>query len=118
MPFDLPEDIFMRKPQYYQRYPIVVEAIEYDGTIDCARAIRLWLSESLPSNHQDRLSQFLKTKHTLMVPTLEGPKLARAGDYIVRGMLGEIFPMGSEDFLDLFQPAEEDRVAEFKQFFP
>lgn len=43
----------------------------------------------------------------LLIETLEGTMLARQGDYIVRGVRGECYPVKPDIFEEIYEPAEE-----------
>ena len=42
----------------------------------------------------------------LVIPTLEGEMLAREGDWIIRGVAGEIYPCKPDIFAATYEPAE------------
>jgi hypothetical protein len=45
----------------------------------------------------------------LHIPTLEGLMLARQGDWIIRGVQGEIYPCKPDIFEATYEPAEDDQ---------
>lgn len=44
----------------------------------------------------------------LVIPTLEGDHVATLGDYIIRGVHGELYPCKSDIFKETYEPAEDD----------
>lgn len=44
---------------------------------------------------------------TLVIPTLEGAMLANEGDWIIRGVKGELYPCKSDIFELTYEPVEE-----------
>lgn len=69
----------------WQRRPVDVEAIQYQGfTIDCLK--------------YDVRVKFDDNNSEATVKTLEGEEVAKFGDYIVRGPMGELEVMKPEVF--------------------
>ena len=48
----------------------------------------------------------------LLIPTLEGEMTASIGDYIIKGLIGELYPCKPEVFHKKYEPAEQDGGAE------
>ena len=91
----------------YRKKPVVVEAIQFDGTSKSAEQITLkWASKISP--------EFGNTKEThdvwtgrLICHTLEGPLPAIAYDWIIEGIKGEIYPCKPDVFVMTYE-AEND----------
>lgn len=79
----------------YRKKPVVINAVRWMGTnIDEVRA--LIGSNVVIENLDDSLT----------IPTLEGDMLARKGDWVIRGVQGEVYPCKH----DIFE-ATYDRVS-------
>jgi hypothetical protein len=75
----------------YQKKPIVVEAIQYDGKNSadifefCGRPYDRYVREPVGKNY-------------LEIITLEGVMKAQPGDYIIKGINGEFYPCKPDIF--------------------
>jgi len=85
----------------YRRKPIVIEAMEYDGTNDWA--LSSWAHEGV-----DPMTNAIirHNGHGLEVRTLEGPLHISAGDYVIKGVKGEFYPCKPDIFVAIYEPAE------------
>lgn len=79
----------------YKKKRIVVDAIEYDGTPESAKEIVEWTRNSDTPAHLD-IYPILGGR--LSVVTLEGAMWVSKGDYVVRGILGEHYPIKPDIF--------------------
>ncbi|KKN71184.1 hypothetical protein LCGC14_0423470 [marine sediment metagenome] len=87
----------------FRKKPIVIEAMQTDGTIPTANAIRAW------SNDQVRDHWIGGGRGVAFnVPTLEGTMLASPGDWIIRGIHGEYYPCKPEIFAATYDLVEEE----------
>jgi len=76
------------KFERYTRKPVEVEAVQYEGNVlDCLKYdVRItWYGSDLENGN-------------IKVKTAEGDELAKFGDYIVRGQMGELEVMNAEIF--------------------
>jgi hypothetical protein len=83
----------------YRKKPIVVEAIKWEGNYDevCNFVGKCLLSnKNGTGNHQE-----------LIIPTLEGDHTALMGDYIIKGVHGEFYPIKEEIFQKTYEKVEE-----------
>lgn len=79
---------------YYQKKPLIIEAFQWTGgpdqtedpewIVDAIRAGTVYFTD-IPDPH-------------LCIKTLEGDMTASVGDYIIRGIHGEIYPCKPEIF--------------------
>lgn len=69
----------------YRKKPIVIEAIEWDGSN--WKEIQEWGCKSAQTQDDE-----------LWIPTLEGIMKASVGDYIIRGVQGEFYPCKPDIF--------------------
>lgn len=84
--------------QKFRKRPIVIEAIQWDGTSEGATPIIDWMrrhgttarylcSDPIRCNDNDG-----DTPHHIAIDTLEGTMSATVGDWVVRGIANEFYP--------------------------
>ena len=73
--------------QRFTKKPITIEAVRWDGTYEQALSIRSLLGDSLECG---KLESYPPIPF-LRIPTLEGVMGAAPGDYIIKGVGGEIY---------------------------
>ncbi|RJP44494.1 hypothetical protein C4587_01785 [Candidatus Parcubacteria bacterium] len=82
----------------FRKYPVVIEAVWYDGSRKSFNAV----CDFAPSVH------FEPTDNgCFYVPTLEGRHVASPGDWIIRGIKGEIYPCKPDIFAATYEPVPE-----------
>lgn len=85
----------------FRKKPVVIDAIHFDGTVECARRIRAAFG-------RDDLVVVLDGKFInggkLLIPTLEGDMTADIGDWIIRGVKGELYPCKPDIFDATYEP--------------
>ena len=80
----------------YRKKPVVIEALQYTGY------------------NADEIIKFTKgmaqkgVGKSLIIPTLEGDHIASVGDYIIKGIKGEFYPIKKDIFLETYEKAEEN----------
>lgn len=79
----------------YRKRPVVVEAIQYDGSEERQREIVNW------SN--GRVEGMFSTHAILQIPTLEGVMTAEPGDWIIKGVAGEFYPCKADIFEQTYE---------------
>lgn len=84
----------------FKKKPIVVEAIQYDGTENSVVEI-LQLKETTNSSRS-----ILVDAEFLLIHTLEGVMRADKGDWIIKGVNGELYPCKPDIFEKTYDPAE------------
>ena len=77
----------------YRKKPIVVEAFRYG--ID---SVPEWFTEATIT---------MRTDGGIGIVTLEGCMCANKGDYIVKGIRGEIYPCKADIFEEIYEKVEE-----------
>src|SRR5262245_52173020 len=68
----------------YRKKPVVIEAVKFDGTIESI--LPLFKVSAVPENID------LVPSGNLEIQTLEGVMTASIGDWIIRGVKGELYP--------------------------
>jgi hypothetical protein len=81
-------------PQLFRRLPGLVEAIQWDGS-NCPDVFGFIGLNHEP--HDDDLDDIL-------IPTLEGTMTASVGDWIVKGAVGEFWPVKPDVFEATYEP--------------
>ena len=79
----------------YRKKPVVIEAIKWTGTLD------LWMERDknkLLIDAYESGEVIIPTDGTLHIRTLEGVMIASKGDYIIKGVKGEIYPCKPDIF--------------------
>lgn len=93
----------------YTQKPVTVEAIEFDGTADCAAKILKWIGGSRYGRYEsyDRVNG----QHfppTFLVSTVDGVKSAAVGDYIVKGSNGGLSTRTPEEFSLAYDEVDDE----------
>ncbi len=84
----------------FRKKPVVIEAIEFDGSHESAHEI-FKLSEGRISYIGNRLT----------IRTLEGEMLASEGDWIIKGVAGEVYPCKPDIFESTYEPVDDDEYS-------
>lgn len=71
----------------YRKIPVEIDVVLWDGT-----------SESLVEIKKLTDKVIVQVGQNLVIPTLENDMLASLGDYIIRGVIGEVYPCKPEAF--------------------
>ena len=90
----------------YRKKPVVVEAVQWNGLN--LEEIKEFVGDSLIYNISDaawKVGKDAPTVH-IKIKTLEGIMIAKAGDYIIRGVNGEIYPCKADIFEKTYEVAE------------
>jgi hypothetical protein len=85
----------------YRKKPVVIEAIQWDGTIDTLGQIELFMHEG-PSADYTKGNK----NPTIIIPTLEGDMIANVGDWIIKGVKGEFYPCKPDIFEKTYEKVE------------
>ena len=75
----------------YRKKPVVIDAVQYDGTF--------------PLGFLDGDERVACVDGSLAVYTLEGVMRADVGDWIIRGVQGELYPCKPDIFDATYEPA-------------
>ena len=91
----------------YVKKPIPVEAVHLPSTQPTAREYVNWAKQSrqVLDGHD-----IWMTEEGLIIPTLEGDMLCRWGNWLIKGIKGEIYPCDNEVFMETYDPVEEQYV--------
>lgn len=89
----------------YRKKPVVVEAFKYDGDLLDSSG-HFYVPDWAVRAYEHR-ELFFKGQAQLFIHTLEGDMEAQVGDYIIKGIKGEIYPCKPDIFEKSYEPAEE-----------
>lgn len=87
---------------FYRRKPVVLEAMQWDGTVASATAVIDWVLTSGGTIRYHDESEL----PALAVDAIGGTVTAQAGDWIMRGVKGEFYPCQPDIFEATYEPAE------------
>lgn len=82
----------------YRKKPVVVEAVKWDG--------KLTTIEPLMAGSTCEVVEQNFLEDDLIIPTLEGKMTANVGDWIIKGVKGELYPCKPDIFEATYELAE------------
>lgn len=82
----------------YRKKPVVIDAMQFNGNFVLSD-FQHWLMKVDP----ERMCMYVDD--TLQIKTLEGVMTANIGDYIIRGVKGELYPCKPDIFAATYEPA-------------
>lgn len=83
----------------FQKKPIVIEAIQWTG--DNISAVMNFMSPASPTY----MNGFTDADQLVGIETLEGLMVAKTGDWIIRGIKGELYPCKPDIFEATYEAA-------------
>lgn len=92
------------KASNYRRLPLEFEAIRWDSNPETAHAVEAWTKASSQATRYD-----IRTG-VLLITTQEGGVGCKAGDYLVRGIEGEVYPVIERRFKALYESANPPSI--------
>ena len=88
----------------YRKKPVVIEAVQFNGVraddLEGSVAFDDWIA----TNQGSRKCRYVGD--TFQIPTLEGVMTAIPGDWIIKGVSGELYPVKPEIFQATYEPVE------------
>lgn len=96
------------QPRVFQKRPIQIEAMQWDGTEAGAAPVLSWIATNGGTAAFDRIpvaaSRYnIRYDLRIYVNTLEGPMTASPDDWIIRGVKGEFYPCKPDIFAASYQ---------------
>lgn len=82
----------------YRKKPVVIEAVQWTGDPECVAGLD-WIA--FTPGMVERIDKGIEIR------TLEGTMLASVGDWIIRGVKGEVYPCKPDIFAATYDPVEE-----------
>ena len=80
----------------YRKKPVVIEAYQFVGNKVCTTLPR-WLEEA-HDRGEVRYCPGVREEQKLQIDTLEGTMTANVGDWVIRGVRGELYPCKPDIF--------------------
>ena len=97
------KDAANKKIQLFRKKPVEIEAVRWKGD-NLAEVIRFTgLHESALKWTWDQYESVV-AREGLKIFTLEGSMLASIGDWIIKGVRGEFYPIKNNIFLETYEP--------------
>lgn len=100
---------------FYRKKPVVIEAVELTwpnwsevcnfanvGKLEDGQPQGTWLDENGQPTEEPQVHRDNKTLG-LLIPTLEGVMIATEGDFIIRGVQGELYPCKPDIFEQTYE---------------
>ena len=94
----------MAKPMKFRKKPVVIEALQFDGTAASIEDVMRFLDVAIIVPQED----FLSGDIALPIVTLEGTMLCNVGDWIIRGVAGEFYPCKDAIFQATYEAVPEE----------
>jgi hypothetical protein len=87
----------------FRKKPVVIEALQFDGSILSGLEVAVWAHQGLPdiANSIIRCGDW---PGVITIRTLEGEMQAVKGDWIIKGVAGEFYPCKPEIFEATYEP--------------
>jgi hypothetical protein len=80
----------------YRKKPVVIEALQWDGSMDGMESIKRHWPEMATAGLS--ISPHNRTVSWWYIGTLEGSHIVSVGDYIIKGIKGEFYPCKPDIF--------------------
>ena len=90
--------------ELYRKKPVVIEALLLTGN---ESELVEFLDRAPATNGQGGYSREGDEVYAVEIETLEGTMRADLGDWIIRGVQGELYPCKPDIFAATYEPAEE-----------
>lgn len=90
----------------YRKKPVVIEAFRWTGTIDQYEDPE-WICEAIKSGEAAIKLGNYKNPPQMKIRTLEGTHIANVGDYIIKGIKGELYPCKPDIFEKTYEVVGE-----------
>jgi hypothetical protein len=90
----------------FQKKPIVIEAVQWDGKSDTANS---FLGEDYGKDWE-----YAEDGNSIIIPTPEGRMRGLVGDWIIRGVKGEPYPCKPDIFAAKYESVDEPPTKEPK----
>jgi hypothetical protein len=88
--------------QRYRKRPVVISAMQWDGTAEGATPIIDWILQS-GGTARYTCDDYCTGAHYITIDTLEGRMLCSSGDYVIRGVAGEFYPCKPDIFVATYE---------------
>lgn len=83
----------------FRKKPVVIDAVQWDGSVPTHVLIEEWAGDGIMADGRE-------SDIPIIIPTLEGDMRAVIGDWIIRGVQGEVYPCKPDIFAATYEPAD------------
>lgn len=90
----------------FRKKPVVIDAIQWNGGVEVIDIFHM-AGESLPRDGYKRVLKHNMADGTLTISTLEGDMVASLGDWIIRGVQGEVYPCKPDIFEQTYEAVDD-----------
>lgn len=97
----------------YRKKPVVIEAMQFDGSRESAQTICDWANSFENTEGEPWITYIThgedgyELPHDLLVETLEGHMSVSEGDFVIKGVQGEFYPCKPDIFEASYDAVEE-----------
>lgn len=92
----------------FRKKPVVIEAMQFDGSWQSAQPILVWMETDRPLDRSGaRWSDNNGAGPFIHINTLEGEMTASPGDWIIKGVKGEFYPCKPDIFEQTYEPVDD-----------
>lgn len=88
----------------FRKKPVVIEAMQFIGPDPSRPDYLIAFDEWVAANQGKARCRYRGSM--MIIPTLEGEMEASPGDWIIRGVKGELYPCKPDIFAATYEPAE------------
>lgn len=99
---------------FYRKKPVVIEAFRHVGGTVRLVDLPSWLFHAIID---DKIVS-VQPDRSLLITTLEGDMTAQLGDWIIRGVKGELYPCKNDIFEATYEAANDDMTLITDEFNP
>ena len=85
----------------FRKKPVVIEAVQYDGY---EASIATFVDRDFESPFHNPAVVYKQSGGECLISTLEGAMVAKPGDWIIRGVKGELYPCKPDIFAATYEP--------------
>ncbi len=89
----------------FKKLPIIIDAIQWDGTVEGGRRIAEVFGDAVEVRWPEE-REACEIPAKLLCATLEGHLQATPGDWIIRGVKGEVYPCKPDIFAATYELVE------------
>lgn len=90
----------------YRKKPVVIQAVQWkDGKICYQGQVPIWIMQALSEASPGLPGSLMRYGDKVLVYTTEGVMEASDGDWIIRGVNGELYPCKPDVFAKTYEPA-------------
>lgn len=93
----------------YRKKPVEIEAFKWTGDINQTED-PIWIIEAIQKGIVWFLQDSVNGKQEMIIRTLEGNRRAQRGDYIIKGVKGEIYPCKPDKFEKIYEYSCKERI--------